>query len=793
MEKSHSQRLLLIICLVLVGATAALLGFALAQHAKKMFGPSHPLANLSTNPFTTKNSETVGEVSTFAPYVLQPTSYMAAVPSTVVGVNEATNITNFEQTEQPFTAAQRTKLSTDNFVIRPNLDNFYNQDPDTPTDRNDDWTALYQKIGGGSILTRAPQNSVFISSDYLLHVYHRLLSKELEYVEQTEFLPKLLSLSSQLLDKTIAQQKNAQSPEEKASYDRLMAYFAVPTAMLTTVQADLQNQTSVDTQSDTQAATLQTLDGLKTKISAPAYEMAKQEIALIFAHSSKATPPLFAQPNETENLQLTEDYTQYTPRSHYAKNALLRSYFRTMMWYGRTNFVAKSPSLTRDALHITQLMSDNTLQKSWRDIYDPTVFIVGQSDDLGFIQYNQVLEKATISSSQISADQVTNAQALIKSLPTPQIMSSIIVSNDVLNMTKDELQATTQGFRLFGQRFTPDAFIFSTLTQGQEKPDPETGERLPSSTTALLVMSAMGNKTADQFLPQWITENAPDSAQVLNNRLNLLKNHFAQLSDAQWTQNLYWSWLFTLRPLATDYQSLAGYPFFMKTANWKTKNLQAALGSWTELKHDTLLYAKQSYAELGGGGGDQEIPPVPKGYVEPNIELLDRLLALSKMTQAGLSSRNLLPQEFEGRHQEFEKAITFFRDIAVKQLANQTITDDDFETLRTKGGSLSSILSPLPNEQSMESNARAALIADVHTDAVKNEILYEANAIPDYIYIIVKDANGARLTKGLTFSQYEFTGPLGTRETDQTWQAKIYTPNKRLPARPFWTQNLIVP
>jgi len=35
------------------------------------------------------------------------------------------------------------------------------------------------------------------------------------------------------------------------------------------------------------------------------------------------------------------------------------------------------------------------------------------------------------------------------------------------------------------------------------------------------------------------------------------------------------------------------------------KQLNTVLGSWSELKHDTILYAKQVYAELGGG------PPPP--------------------------------------------------------------------------------------------------------------------------------------------------------------------------------------
>ena len=43
-------------------------------------------------------------------------------------------------------------------------------------------------------------------------------------------------------------------------------------------------------------------------------------------------------------------------------------------------------------------------------------------------------------------------------------------------------------------------------------------------------------------------------------------------------------------------------PYFMEDPLYQNKLLNTYLGSYTELKHDTLLYVKQAYAELGGGG-----------------------------------------------------------------------------------------------------------------------------------------------------------------------------------------------
>lgn len=728
--------------------------------------------------------------SSFAPFQLESTAVTPSLPNEPVSIDELSNLTNFEQKDAPFTVAQKAYLSQNAFVIKPNLDQFYSLNPDDATQRSDDWTGLYKTISGSSIFSRAPENSVFITTDYLLHVYHRLLEKEVEYIEQTVFLPKLAQLSQQLLNASIQLRNEAQTPTEKASFDRLTTYFAVPTAMLNTVLSEVENQIVGDSVNDNINSAEAELAKLKPQLSEAAYDRALAELRLIFNHQSISAPPLFEEPIQAEGLNITEDYSQYTPRSHYAKNAMLRSYFRGMMWYGRTNFLASSDSLTRDAIHITQLMADPARQQLWNDIYKPTAFLVGESDDLSWQQYQDVIQKAEITGEEISDRQLQNSKLLITLLPKPQVMSSVIIGEEVLGQSKEELQASTQGFRLFGQRFTPDAFVFTTLTQGDEQPDPETGERLPSTTSGLFVMSAIGNPVADQFLPEWILTQAPNSQQVLNNRLTTLKQKFAELDQSVWTQNLYWSWLYTLRTLATDYQALTGYPTFMTSPNWKVKNLQASLGSWTELKHDTLLYAKQSYAELGGGGDD--IPPVPKGYVEPNVPFFDHLLALSKMTQAGLEQSGALNQEFSGRHQSFDEGVMFLRDMAVKQLENQQITDDDFEKLRSLSGSFDFILRPLPNEQSIEKNARSAIIADVHTDVPQSQILYEATGIPDYIYVAVKDVNGTRLTKGLVYTHYEFNGPLGSRETDDSWQQKNYPPIG-LPDKPFWVRDLQTP
>jgi hypothetical protein len=56
----------------------------------------------------------------------------------------------------------------------------------------------------------------------------------------------------------------------------------------------------------------------------------------------------------------------------------------------------------------------------------------------------------------------------------------------------------------------------------------------------------------------------------------------------------------------------------MSTEAWKYKELNTALASWTQLRHDTILYAKQSYTMLLGIS--EPLDSKLRGYVEPILK-----------------------------------------------------------------------------------------------------------------------------------------------------------------------------
>lgn len=131
---------------------------------------------------------------------------------------------------------------------------------------------------------------------------------------------------------------------------------------------------------------------------------------------------------------------------------------------------------------------------------------------------------------------------------------------------------------------------------------------------------------------------------------------------------------------------LKNAPYFRRDGLYQMKNLVTYLGSYTELKHDTLLYVKQSYAEMGAGGaGDCDIyidPPalsVPKGYIEAEPEFLDALIALTEKTITYTQGTSPVQKD---TLREFSQTLKKLKELSLKQMHNEKISDEDFEWLR---------------------------------------------------------------------------------------------------------------
>ena len=640
-----------------------------------------------------------------------------------------------------FTAAQRQLLSQNGFVVLPPKPGEYRE--------------FYQLYEAG----RYDMRPVFITTDSIYHVYHLLFDKMLRDLERDSFISILNSLTSTMLDASYQQYEALKGTSLEDPALRNVAFFAVAAKLL----------------------------DLPDAVPTEAADLVNAELALIDSAAGTQISPLWDRPDLPEDKKLIEDYSQYIPRGHYTRSEELKKYFKTMMWYGRLTYRLRDEFETRRALLMTQALRTATTADGtpamtlWQQIYEPTVFIVGKSDDLSFFEYGRLMDQVFGPNPDPAsfADEAKFAEFMeaANALPPPQV-------NSMWVWIWEDTQEATKGFRFMGQRFTLDAYVFGQLIW--RKVGTEQNPRgLPKG---LDFMAAMGSEEAYNILK----EMGENQYANYDTQLAKVRKEIASLQTDTWTQNLYWSWLYALQPLLEPKDTR--YPAFMQTQAWTRKDLQTALSSWTELKHDTILYAKQVMAEMGGGS-DQ---PPPHSYVEPNPEAYARLQALAVMTKDGLEQRGLLSDLTRANLENLISELEFLQRISEAELHGTEISDDDYWHMYYWGGILEQFtLAAADLEEGVTQprleDQKAALIADVATGLAPDGSLValeEAIGQPTFIYVVLT-GEPTRLATGAVFSYYEFPVPISGRMTDEQWQAMVEAGTN--PPAPDWTKSFITP
>lgn len=638
------------------------------------------------------------------------------------------------------TETQKQSLLTNGFVVVP------------PTsDLNQIYNEFYQVYES----YRYSTTPVFITTDSTYHVYHLVFDKMLRDLERTSFIPLINELTTAMVESSLQQYDQLKGTSLEQAALRNLAYFAVAAS----------------------------LSGLQLDVPAEAQTLADQEIALMDSKSPISPSPIWTMGGETMDEQLLEDYSQYIPRGHYTLSEELEKYFKTMMWYGRLTYRLNNKVETQRALLLIQAMRDaqtssgRTALELWQNVYDPTVFIVGKADDLSIYEYGAISDQIFGEQPELTAfaddGLMTQFTEAAKTLPAPQINSMWVY----IWQDRDE---ATQGFRFMGQRFTLDQYVFGQLIY-RKVGTLDTPRSLPKG---LDVLAAMGSDEAYRLLDE-MGETQYENYEA---QMEKVKSEVSGLELDSWTQNLYWSWLYAMQPLF----EVKGeqYPAFMQNQAWLHKDMATALSTWTELKHDTILYSKQVMAELGGGGEEEP----PHGYVEPNPEAFARLLSLALMTRSGLDERGMLDETTMANLDNLIDELQFLLDIAQKELNGGEITDDDYWRMSYYGGWLEAmtIASADPAEaidyRAYLEDQKSALVADVASGF--GYVLEEGVGYPTNILVVSPEAP-YHITVGGVYTYYEFILPADQRMTDETWRTTLES--GAAPEMPEWTNSFIIP
>ncbi|MBN2146425.1 MAG: DUF3160 domain-containing protein [Anaerolineales bacterium] len=599
----------------------------------------------------------------------------------------------------------------------------------------------------------------YLTTDAAFHALHLLFDELLQALEQEHFRPQMIAITKATLEQVRSDFPAVQGTSLATDAQQAIAYLSVALKLLDPA----------------------------AEIDPAVADIVSQQVEQIIAADGRATSRLFP--------DFEDDYAAYKPVGHYAGNPDLEAYFRAMTWYGRMHFLLQNPadpSFTPSRLPLIVTLALRSAQldgrpasDAWADLHNTLDFMVGPSDDAGPLEYAALMDQVYGDKLQIQglADEALWQEFLSRSdqLPAPQINSLFVASTVDLSPEK--------GWRFMGQRFTLDGMIFQNLIFDRVQARPDGTQRdLPSG---LDVMAAFGSFPAFQELDQQGITTFPN----YNDQLEKMQQAVLAQPEEQWLRRFYDGWLYSFFPLVQAKDS--AYPAYMQTTAWSYKDLNTALGSWAELKHDTALYTKMP--EAAGGGGPPMSGPAPS-YVEPNPQPFYRMAYIALTLSCGLQERVLYEPCYLGGYASADAAgyiygmgslaqrFTILGDIAAKELAGQPLDEDENTAITGCLGMIECLNLDSPYSWSASEMPEVPIIAAV--SGSPDKVLEVGVGNVDRIYVVVPLEGKWEVAQGGVFSYYEFEQPRSQRLTDDEWRAKLAAGEVALPA---WAANFVLP
>ena len=621
---------------------------------------------------------------------------------------------------------------------------------------------------------------VFITSDSMLHAWHRMFDRMLEGLEMDYFMPAVAKMLGEM---------QAQIPAAKQAYGNnpLAGSLADVDFFLGVAWGLLRG--------------------------GPGPTFLNQQKRIELAHQACASErmlryPLFGRLREI-------DFSQFKPRGRYDQHDWSKNYFRAMMWLGRIDFrIAGGVSKDQDlrelgaAIVLNDLLQRAKQQETWQQFDKLLQHFVGRPDSLTFSQLGQVL-------AGFGAPKAANI--------TPQTLAGLYTHIQTGKIGEQHIRGEwfcvdpddpnkfvlPRSFTFMGQRFILDSWVLSKVVYDDIIWDKEKIQRrIPSCLD--MSFAVLGNDHVVPLLQARMKDKSGKEFRdglPYQHNLSAARNLVDRLPPATWKDSIYTEWLACLRELSKPTTN-ARYPESVRTSAWAMKATTTQLASWTQLRHDTILYAKPSYTS-----GNSCY--YPAGFVEPVPHFWKRF------EQMVLSTKNFVektPFPNGKGHQavhlatldRFAKAASMLRSIAEKQHAQKDLSKEEtrfMEDVVVLGGVCGGprLNGWYPNlfsnrsdqEKQDDAHKWVALVTDVHTDPPSpivgdpGCVIHQAVGNVDLLVIAVDNGKDKMVYAGPVFSHYEFETPNAVRNTNGDWHTMLRS--GKMPPRPEWTRGYLAP
>ncbi len=584
----------------------------------------------------------------------------------------------------------------------------------------------------------------FVTTDMYMQLFHMYFGYILRQTEQDKLLPLATEIARKMSLELRRQAIEFKDETWKKAANRMSTFYAIAYSVFTDNKMTVPNGYHTDY---------------------------VEEIRKINAAKSQTSKFL--------KYELVEfPYDLFKPRGHYTRNKKLIKYFKGMMWLQTATFcLDDNESFIGSVLSAEALNTSQLLRSEYQSLTAPIDFLIGLPDNVSFLDVAEVMTKNRIN--------VANCIASTTELQRLRAECEVLARKK--NRIKPDVHLSCEDkINFLPQRYLPDNEVLQAMYDRKSQVSKRAYPK------GLDVLSAFGSSSAKDLLLGELEEDKNWSA--FSENMIKVTEKVKGRSD----KTVYNQWIESLVEMQKTPDNA---PYFMLNKQWEKKDLNAALASWAELKHDALLYAEQPIAAECGGGG----PPSPYtvGYVEPNIVYWQEVLNLIEFTQDLLQQNKLLTEECARITEKMKENAQFLLNISEKELAGVKLKEIEYRQIERIGSAFEWITLDLVREKGQfltgwddvrGADKSISVVADVFTSNHSNNpnkgILHVGTGPVDDIYVLVEIEGYLYLTKGAVFSYREFTLPLGNRLTDEEWQKMI--DNHQAPEPPKWMDEIRV-
>jgi hypothetical protein len=570
---------------------------------------------------------------------------------------------------------------------------------------------------------------VFVSTDMVLEAIYRSHDKILQALEQKTLQPRLAGFLTGLRTSLI---EHADELDPEVASD-LNFYLGVALSLLNGGEVDERESSAVRSFVDA------------------AMKAAGEQKRVLFG------------------VERRIDFSQFKPRGHYAGDKSLESYFRAMIWLGRLDFrLIETAEDGTQILRRRQVESVIALRRllgseafsAYQAIDGTITAFVGEHDYMTLEQVDELLDALEAPDGIAEVDDETLANAILAGQFGAQRIASQVMRRQGGGAATLPL---SMSFALFGQRYTVDSHVFSNVVYDRVAtrvvPDPLD-----------VAFAALGNDQALGLLGEELDDEA---------------GYPGELSEQYWQGSLYTNWLSALRTLSPTGALPADLPAVARSDAWGRRLLNTQLSSWAELRHNNVLYVKQSYTS----GAACEYP---EAYVDPHPEFFQALVRFAERAHeltAGLG----LDAEFGAQIQAyFERVARINSTLGEMAAAQRSGAPHSAEHLAFINDAVKSFVNcdgtvldhtgwysqlhfdPL---QAVEFDPA---ITDVHTDVGGElpvnrppSVLHVGTGMPRMMVVTVDSCQGPRAYAGVVSTYSEVLEEGLNRLTDEDWKQRL--------------------